>query len=549
MAWFRLGGAGISAALKNAMTAVLNKKLGTSQEYAPNAWPEEVNLLGALEEKTASGSIVTFSDGADDVPLKSCEVALPPSLDGYSSVDVVHYGKNILNGEDAVKTANNIRFYYANGKYYLAGTYTLSINESVSGLYVRNISTSTNIATKYNSNFITFTLTEKTLIGFDFYKVGINQDDNVMLEVGSTATAYEPYSAPTTHTAQLGRTIYGGSVDVVKGEGQESYGKKVFDGTEGTGGTPSWTMISVTQGTMFRITVSDKATTSATNTLCSYYTPVAQAQRADGTVSGAGTNVDIIDNRFSSVDDFKEWLVENPVTLVYELATQTDFTFEPVEINSQLGDNTMWSDGDMSVVYRASGTMTPIQPTLISKTITANGTYIASDDDVDGYDTVEVSVPSPEPTVTPLNSPNAFLSQSGVSGTDVTRTVRTETAPSDGKYVFASDSTCKTNTGSGDGFIDIQKNGVSVVKQYMEANTTTSITIPDIEVVTGDEVYFVVGFDNAHSSCNFQLYTGIAFVSEASSLLSMSNSNSTNELENELNNLDESEAEQNEELI
>jgi hypothetical protein len=357
-------------------------------------------------------------------------------------------------------------------------------------------------------------------------------DFKPMLEYGSTAHDYEPYTSPTVYTASLGRTIYGGTADLVNGEGQETYGKKVFDGTEGTGGTPAWTMISVSQGTMFRITVSDKVTTSATNTLCSYYTPVAQAQRADGTVSGAGTNVDIIDNRFSSVDAFKAWLAENPVTLVYELATPIDFTFTGQEINTRLGYNAFWSDsGDTEVTYRASGTVTKIAPLLMSKAITENGTYSASDDGVDGYDAVVVNVPSQEPTVTPLNSPNAFMTISGITGTDVTRVARTITAPSDGKYVFASDSTCMTNTGSGDGFIDIQKNDVSVVKQYMSANTTTAITIPDIDVEAGDEVDIVVGFDNAHSSCNFQLYTGIALVSEASapSLLSMTPSEEVNE--------------------
>lgn len=29
-----------------------------------------------------------------------------------------------------------------------------------------------------------------------------------------------------------------------------------------------------------------------------------------------------------------------------------DFTFTPVPIISRLGDNTMWGDGDLSVIYR-----------------------------------------------------------------------------------------------------------------------------------------------------------------------------------------------------
>ena len=249
----------LSLSIASDMGAILNKKYNTSRGFKPSEVSSAVSALTPLPEKTTSSApIVTFSDGADDVPLKSCEVALSPSLDGYSSVTVHHTD-------------------------------------------------------------------------------------------GQTPPVFSE-----DYTASLGRTIYGGSADIVNGEGKETHGKKVFDGTEGTGGTPAWTMISVSQGTMFRIAVSDKVTTSATNTLCSYYTPVAQAQRADGTVSGAGTNVDIIDNRFSSVDDFKAWLAENPVTLVYELATPTDFTFDGQEINTRLGYNAFWSDeGDTEVTYRA----------------------------------------------------------------------------------------------------------------------------------------------------------------------------------------------------
>lgn len=224
MAWYRCGGGGLPAGLQSDMDTVLNKKLGTSTTYPPTDWPDTVNLMGPLPEKTASGAIANITDGADGVPLKNWLVTLPASLDGYSEVNGVQSGKNLLDGEDAVKTANNIRFYYTSGKYYLAGTYTLSISESVSGLYVRNVSTSTNIVTKYNSNFVTFTLTEKTLIGFDFYKVGINQYDNVMLEVGSTATEFVSYEAPTQYTASLGRTIYGGQADIVTGEGEDENG-------------------------------------------------------------------------------------------------------------------------------------------------------------------------------------------------------------------------------------------------------------------------------------------------------------------------------------
>ena len=100
MAWYRAGGGGIPSSLKTDMNDVLNKKFGTSQDYPPADWAPTVNLMGPLPEKTASGAIVTFSDGADAVPLKKCEITLPTSLDGYTEVDVVATGKNLVDGTD-----------------------------------------------------------------------------------------------------------------------------------------------------------------------------------------------------------------------------------------------------------------------------------------------------------------------------------------------------------------------------------------------------------------------------------------------------------------
>ena len=82
MAYFRCGGSGIPASLKSGMNSVLNKKFGTSTTYDPSGWPSDVNLLGPLPVKSASGAIASFSDGADDVPVKSCVVSFTPSGGG-----------------------------------------------------------------------------------------------------------------------------------------------------------------------------------------------------------------------------------------------------------------------------------------------------------------------------------------------------------------------------------------------------------------------------------------------------------------------------------
>lgn len=383
----------INISTANAIGAMLNKKMGVQTGFAPKDWPETSNLLVKLPTKTVSGSVASFSDGADTVPLSSCKATIAPNLEGKNSVTVTHGKKNFLSlvvdYPNYEETKNSMKCtLLSDGKLKFNGTTTANTdftfysysNVSVPKLYVKNGTYTFSNNGNYNVRMVvsgagnngfayrelyggttwTSTVTDDTKpFNYVVFRIssGVTLENEIvepMLEYGSSASSYTPYVAPTQYTAQLGRTIYGGTADVVNGEGTENYGKVVFDGTEGTGGTPSWTMISVTQGTMFRITVSDKATTSATNTLCSYYTPTAQAQRADGTVSGAGTNVDIIDNRFSSVDAFKAWLAENPVTLVYELATATDFTFTGVPIDSYYGVNNVWNNvgGNTEATYR-----------------------------------------------------------------------------------------------------------------------------------------------------------------------------------------------------
>lgn len=379
MAFYRCGGGGIPSSLKTDMNAVFNKKFGTAVDYPPEGWPDDVNLMGPLPEKTiVSSPIADFSDGADDVPTKAVKISIPPTLSGVSSVSETQTGRNLFDNELTTKTVNGTTFTVnADKSITISGTPSATTRVYISRQSIEikagsffsfgTMPTGTRVFCSRTSSgsttYPTISPSHTATIGAEYTNFllevlttfdGTNFTIYPQLEFGSTAHAYEPYTTPTQYTANLGRTIYGGTADIVNGTGKETHGKKVFDGTEGTGGTPSWTMISVTQGTMFRITVSDKATTSATNTLCSFYTPVAQAQRADGTVSGAGTNVDIIDNRFSSVDAFKAWLAENPVILVYKLATPTDFTFTGQEINTRLGYNAFWSDeGDTEVTYRA----------------------------------------------------------------------------------------------------------------------------------------------------------------------------------------------------
>ena len=220
MAWYRAGGAGIPASLKSDMNDVLNKKFGTSTTYPPSDWPSDVNLLGPLPEKTASGAIASFSDGADTVPLKSLVFGIEPiqasgtpsptnplPISGHNSLTGVHCGKNLLPNKTYQWSANNLILGDDSNQYGIflqAGTYNLSVTATKEvGLYFQRstdqsgttiISSGGSVGVRSGS----FTLSESATVKFWAYiGSGVTSENisDIQLEVGNQATTYAPYSA------------------------------------------------------------------------------------------------------------------------------------------------------------------------------------------------------------------------------------------------------------------------------------------------------------------------------------------------------------------
>ena len=247
MAWFRAGGGGIPSSLKTDMNDVFNKKFGTVlQDYPPEEWPETVNLMGPLPERTVSGSAVAFHDGADAVLLKSCAVTIAPTLDGVSSVDVVHGGYNFIDAS----TAENGNLNISTGNVDTTSTSwkTTDFMPLFAGdFFFTWVSSSTYFQVKwvaYDSNKTridgesTATWTSVYSKQFTFptgtafvrfcWSVVVSGNpvtrEDIRLNRGTVDLGYTEYVEPTTHTANLGRTIYGGEVDVVNGTGTDENG-------------------------------------------------------------------------------------------------------------------------------------------------------------------------------------------------------------------------------------------------------------------------------------------------------------------------------------
>ena len=247
MAFYRCGGGGLPAGLQSDMDTVLNKKFSTSTTYPPTDWPDTVNLMGPLPEKTASGAIATITDGADGVPLKNWLVTLPASLSGYSAVNGAKTGKNLFDKDNANEidgyfTTTGFSTLNSNAKTIyipIVGGVTYTVSKTAGQRF--QIATAEAIpsngelftARQANNTATSLTITASANDKYLWAWVFLEGTDtitlsemlaSVQIEVGSTPTQYTAYEAPTTATVSLGRTIYGGTADIVTGEGEDENG-------------------------------------------------------------------------------------------------------------------------------------------------------------------------------------------------------------------------------------------------------------------------------------------------------------------------------------
>lgn len=149
----------------------------------------------------------------------------------------------------------------------------------------------------------------------------------------------------TTTTTSLGRTVYGGTLDVVSGVLTDKMAMVDL-------GALNW--INHSSGVFWAI-INGKAK-GFNNIVCSQYETASAAgvgNLQNNQIAGenSGSAVYIKDTRFTTdVAAFKTAM--SGVQLVYELATPQTYTLTPTQVSTLLGENNVWADsGDISVTY------------------------------------------------------------------------------------------------------------------------------------------------------------------------------------------------------
>lgn len=337
----------------------------------------EAQVTAALVTDTASGSIASFPDGADGVPVKSLTVDIEPvqsgsgdpsptnirPISGHTSAVVTRTGKNVITGTVNGRispTANGTAIWTFNNDVIsvifpcVAGqTYTVNVlGQQGSGRWGVYDHTPAwdDVALDFGVNTSATITPNKS--GLCYFYVGSASTDvsHAQVEIGTTSTAYESPNIQT-YTIDLDGTRYGGTLDV--GTGVLTVDRQIVDL-----GTLTWNYDSGLS--RYESSVISDMKPSAART--GYILSDRYQSITDGRPSGNVTNnsiytviekkIFVVDNAYSSASSFKTAVTGS--LAIYPLVEPLTIQLTANEITTLLGQNNIWNDcGNTEVEYRA----------------------------------------------------------------------------------------------------------------------------------------------------------------------------------------------------
>ena len=275
-------------------------------------------------------------------------------ITGRDAVRVTRCGKNLIDPRFINYLSNNIyihRKYDSHEPFILQGgvTYTLSIdceylpNEILFRRYIGE-----NLKSVLNTDQITYTPEQDTECYFAFYwseASGVPEKAKIQLELGSTATPYEPYTGAKTDIA-LPETVYGGTLDVETGVVTVNREAIKYIPTEripyGGNGYARYKMI-----------LSKTAVETDSESLCDRFRRKFEYQLSEEYEYVSSNIANIWSNRWETLLDAVTWFKENPTTIVYKLSEPYTIQLSPQQIAALSGVNTLYTDtGTLTVTGR-----------------------------------------------------------------------------------------------------------------------------------------------------------------------------------------------------
>lgn len=235
-------------------------------------------------------------------------------------------------------------------------TYQYSI-DGVSKLAIRGIYTSVPSlgSESYNGiRYSTGTSFTALIDGYVAIRASINETKS-QIEVGDEVTAYEtPTIYPVSWQSEAGE-IFGGLLNATTGALSSVYVPKIYNGTESGWGTNSL-------GNGYYISLGSHNYDPENSVICNCLLGMNAGSSSGLPVNGIRMNGNLqnllirVDTAtdFPTVDDWKYFLTQNPMMVLFPLAEPLTYTLTPTEIPLAEGANTIWSDtGDSKLTYKA----------------------------------------------------------------------------------------------------------------------------------------------------------------------------------------------------
>ena len=321
-----------------------------------------------LQEKSASGAVATFNT-ALAMPLSSCNIAVnawqegsgdpSPSnvrpIHGFSEVNVTVGSGNLYNGTFGGYNALSLK----------AGTQLILQGEMNNDVYLvlrvydenktflQSVTTATGTGTRYG----VITLNSD----ISYYRIERSSQsgtyNNIMLSLGTTVKPYTPYVTPTIYPIQLGQEVYGAEVDVVNGVAHCTHKFVEYSENDVVSDRPY--VYQNMNSIVFR-NIPDITYSRFPHGISNMSNRVGQAV-SGGVWCGIGTDtrlfwIGILDIlNMETVDEFKSWIADNHLQVVFELSEQDKFDIQltPTQIETLIGNNTIFADtGDVDLTYK-----------------------------------------------------------------------------------------------------------------------------------------------------------------------------------------------------
>lgn len=380
---------------QDAITA-LQQDMSDAQEDIADAQTDIATLQNtAYIEKTVSGPIASFSDGAA-LPVKDLTAQIVATQGGsgdpsptnirpivgggsititgassnvWSAIDIINQGGiSATGGDSSTNQEKRCRSSFLGVAQNT--TYTIACAEGVEIGAVHYYARNTRASWLYRDALVGSPVTFTTPTGCHYIRVlflsanggtdDITPEDvgDVMLNVGSTALPYEAAirnNVSVNWETEAG-TIYGGTLNVTTGALTVTHGHVTLDGTETVTPPPMppvgarvwlWTISGVltNEGVRNGNIIADRLRGVNGNTTSPYCVRISAA---------SDLALYMPTDTFHSAEDVSEWLVNNNVSIAYELASPTTYQLTPTEVSTLLGQNNVWSNtGDIAVTYRA----------------------------------------------------------------------------------------------------------------------------------------------------------------------------------------------------